>query len=164
MRNIQLWPLPLHIKKQSLEKNWAPCSRSRCYLVVETGREPRTRGSQLCTFWAGQLKQTTVEKLKSKNAEVAKRSINILFLHSIFSMTVASYPKCSVLRGKLWFPIHFCMLCCPLTQPRLQLHSLISALWKQLHFPVLFILVFSLPTISPCHPDVANPNSIAIPL
>lgn len=69
---------------------------------------------------------------------------------------VGSKPKCSVLRGKLC-SIHLCMLCCPLTEPRLKLHSLLSVLWTLLPFPLLFLLVFSLPTLSPCCPDVANP-------
>ena len=74
----------------------------------------------------------------------------------IFSMGSGFKARVLYAQRKALAPVHLCLLCCPLTQSRLKLHSLLTVLWTQLPSPVIFLLVFSLPTISPCCPCVEN--------
>ena len=74
----------------------------------------------------------------------------------IFSMGSGFKARVLYAQRKALAPVHLCLLCCPLTQPRLKLHSLLSVLWTLLLFPVLFIVLFSLLTISFCTPRVAK--------
>ena len=89
--------------------------------MVGTRAESRILGSQLCTFWAGGPKQTRVEKLSSPRTQISpSRRTNPMDFH--YGWWVQIQVFCAQRRALA--PIHLCMFCWPLSQPRLRLHTL----------------------------------------
>ena len=96
-------------------------------LIVHGGTtpEPKTLGSQLCTFRAGGIKQTTVPKFKVQEWRYFQVEEPT---PGIFSMGSGFKAKVLCAQRKALAPIHLCMFCCPLLQPRLRLHYMLSVL------------------------------------
>ena len=122
--------------------------------MVETRPWPRTHGSQLCAFWVGGPKQVStvaVEKLQSPRMQMSLSTNK-----GVLSMGNGFKAKVLCAQRKALAAIHLCMALLSPHTARAQATQPAQCS-EQFCFPLLFLLVFPLPTASPCCPYVVNP-------